>query len=260
MQLFSRIEGVGRPMVIIHGFLGMSDNWKTISSQFAALGFQVHALDMRNHGKSFHSSAFNYEVMVQDVKDYLDFHHLDNIILLGHSMGGKVVMLFASQYPNRVDKLIVADIGPKHYPPHHHKILAALNAVDFSQNPSRTDVETIFSIYISDFGTKQFLLKNLYRITPEKLGYRFNLKVFNEKIEEIGMALPTNAHFLGDTLVLRGDKSDYVLDADFEQIYFHFPMAIIKTIPNSGHWLHVENPNTFFYEVQKFILQNNRKA
>lgn len=253
MQLFSRIEGEGMPLLIIHGFLGMSDNWKTLSTQFEALGFQVHALDMRNHGKSFHDDAFNYDVMVQDVKNYLDFHHIEKAILLGHSMGGKVVMLFSTVYPQMVEKLIVADIGPKYYAPHHQKILAALNAVDFSKNPSRGDVETIFSTYISDFGTKQFLLKNLFRITPDTLGFRFNLNVFNEKIEEIGTALPLNAHFFGETLFLRGDKSDYITDADFETIYYHFPKATLVTVANSGHWLHAENPEAFFYEVQKFI-------
>ncbi|WMW77610.1 alpha/beta fold hydrolase [Flavobacterium sp. 20NA77.7] len=253
MQLFSRIEGEGMPLLIIHGFLGMSDNWKTLSTQFAALGFQVHALDMRNHGKSFHDDAFNYDVMVHDVKNYLDFHHIEKAILLGHSMGGKVVMLFSTVYPQMVEKLIVADIGPKYYAPHHQKILAALNAVDFSKNPSRGDVETIFSTYISDFGTKQFLLKNLFRITPDTLGFRFNLNVFNEKIEEIGTALSLNAHFFGETLFLRGDKSDYITDADFETIYYHFPKATIVAVPNSGHWLHAENPEAFFCEVRKFI-------
>lgn len=253
MQLFSRIEGDGKPLVIIHGFLGMSDNWKTLSTQFAALGFQVHALDMRNHGKSFHDDAFNYDIMVQDVKNYLDFHHIEKAMLLGHSMGGKVVMLFSTVYSQMVEKLIVADIGPKYYAPHHQKILAALNAVNFSNNPSRADVETIFSTYISDFGTKQFLLKNLYRVTSDTLGFRFNLNVFNEKIEEIGKALPMNAHFFGETLFLRGDKSDYILDSDFETILYHFPKAYIVTIPNSGHWIHAENPGAFFYEVRKFI-------
>lgn len=254
MQLYSRIEGEGFPLIIIHGFLGMSDNWKTLSTQFAALGFQVHALDMRNHGKSFHDDAFNYEVMVQDVKNYLDFHRIEKVILLGHSMGGKVVMLFSSLYPHIVNKLIVVDIGPKYYAPHHQKILAALNDVDFSKNPTRSNVEAIFSKHITDYGTKQFLLKNLYRITPDKLGYRFNLKVLNEKIEEIGFALPLEAFYEGKTLFLRGDKSDYILDSDFETILYHFPNALVLTITNSGHWIHADNPNSFRSEIIKFIM------
>lgn len=253
-MLYSKIEGEGKPFLIIHGFLGMSDNWKTLSLQFAQLGFQMHLLDMRNHGKSFHSDEFNYEAMVADLKAYIDFHNLQNCTLLGHSMGGKIAMLFATQYPNLIEKLIVADIGPKYYAPHHQTILAALNAVDFSEKPSRAQVDEIISGYISDFGTKQFLLKNLYWVEPGQLGFRFNLKVFNNKISEIGAALPFENHFDKPTLFLRGDKSDYILDADFETIYHHFPDAEIITILNAGHWLHAENPTAFFTEVEKFIM------
>ena len=168
-------------------------------------------------------------------------------------MGGKVAMLFATTYPDLVEKLIVADIGPKYYAPHHQTILAALNAVDFSKKPTRGEVEEIVSGYIKDFGTRQFLLKNLYWATSEQLAFRFNLKVFNEKIETIGTALPFQNTFSKDTLFLRGDKSDYILDSDFETIYHHFPMAKIETIKNAGHWLHAENPKDFYSFVLDFI-------
>ena len=191
--------------------------------------------------------------MVEDVKAYVDFHNLQNITLLGHSMGGKIAMLFATIYPDLVEKLIIADIGPKYYAPHHQSILEALNAVDFSKKPSRSEVDEIISKYISDFGTKQFLLKNLYWETPDQLAFRFNLPVFNEKISEIGTALPFENHFDKPVLFLRGDKSDYILDSDFETILHHFPLAIIKTIQNAGHWLHAENPTAFYYEVEKFV-------
>ena len=253
MLLHSRIEGEGKPMVIIHGFLGMSDNWKTLGTQFANEGYQVHALDLRNHGKSFHADDFSYEIMVEDVKQYFEFHQLKDVLLLGHSMGGKAAMLLATTYPELVSKLIVGDIGTKYYAPHHQTILAALNAVDFSKKPSRAEVEEIVSGYIKDFGTRQFLLKNLYWASPEQLAFRFNLKVFNEKIETVGTALPFENTFSKDTLFLRGDKSDYILDSDFETIYHHFSSANIKTIKNAGHWLHAENPKNFFSLVLDFI-------
>jgi len=253
MILHSRIEGKGQPLVIIHGFLGMSDNWKSLASQFAAQGFQTHALDLRNHGKSFHSNDFSYEVMVEDVKQYCNFHQLTAFDVLGHSMGGKVAMLLATTYPELVSKLIVADIGPKYYPPHHQTILAGLNAIDFTKKPTRSEVEEELSQYIKDFGTRQFLLKSLYWETQEQLAFRFNLKVFNEKIETIGTALPFENTFSKNTLFLRGDKSDYILDSDFETIYHHFPSARVETVKNAGHWLHVENPKDFYYAVLRFI-------
>ena len=253
MILNSRIEGNGKPMLIIHGFLGMNDNWKSLGTQFAAQGFQVHALDLRNHGKSFHSNDFSYELMAEDVKQYCEFHQLTNVILLGHSMGGKVAMLLASTYPDLVSKLIIADIGPKYYPPHHQTILEGLNAIDFSEKPSRSDAEEILSAYIKDFGTRQFLLKNLYWETPEQLAFRFNLAVFIDKIEVVGTALPFENTFSKPTLFLRGDKSDHIQDADFETIQHHFTDSKVETIQNAGHWLHAENPKDFYEVVMRFL-------
>ena len=182
-MLYSKIEGSGKPLLILHGFLGMSDNWKTLGVQLASEGFEVHILDLRNHGRSFQSEAFSYELMVQDIVQYCQEHQLEKINVIGHSMGGKTAMLLAASYPNLVDKLIVADIGPKYYAPHHQDILAGLNAVDFATKPSRNEVEATLSHYIHDFGTRQFLLKNLYWQEPGQLGFRFNLKVFNDKIK-----------------------------------------------------------------------------
>lgn len=252
-MLYSKIEGKGTPLLILHGFLGMSDNWKTLGAQFAEEGFQVHMLDLRNHGRSFHSEEFNYEVLVQDVVGYCQHHDLQKINVIGHSMGGKVAMLLATRYPELVDKLIVADIGPKFYPQHHDTILAGLNAVDFSVKPSRSDVEATLGEYITDFGTKQFLLKNLYWQEPGQLAFRFNLPVFNEKIEEIGVPLPSELVFEKLTLFIRGGNSNYILDSDVENIAVHFPLMKLETIPNAGHWLHAENPALFYQMVISFL-------
>lgn len=252
-MLHSRIEGEGKPLLIIHGFLGTSDNWKTLGGQFVANGYQVHALDMRNHGKSFHSDVFDYDAMVQDIYDYCEFYRLAVVDVVGHSMGGKAAMFFATRYPDRVDKLVIADIGPKYYRPHHQDILAGLNAVDFSAKPSRADVEAILEKYVPDFGTRQFLMKNLYWKEPGQLAYRFNLEVFNEKIDNIGQALPENARFDKPVLFLRGDKSNYIKDEDFIMIKSHFPKAEIQDVANSGHWLHAENPKEFMEKTLAYL-------
>jgi pimeloyl-ACP methyl ester carboxylesterase len=252
-MLYSKIEGEGHPFLIIHGFLGMSDNWKTLGGQFAAQGFQVHMLDMRNHGRSFHTHEFTYEAMANDVLEYCQVNHLENIVLLGHSMGGKIAMLLSCLHPDLVSKLIVADIGPKFYAPHHDTILAGLSAVDFSQKPSRNQVDEIVSQYITDFGTRQFLLKSLYWEEPGQLAFRFNLPVFMNNKSSIGKALPEALQFDKSTLFLRGDKSDYILDDDISLIKHHFPVSEIQTISNAGHWLHAENPQDFYYSVLRFI-------
>lgn len=251
-MLYSKIEGTGKPLLILHGFLGMSDNWKTLGTQFA-VDFQVHILDLRNHGRSLHAEDFSYEIMVQDVVEYCQGHKLENSAIIGHSMGGKVAMLLAISHPELVSKLIVADIGPKFYPQHHQEILEGLNAVDFSVKPSRSDVEAIMSQFIPDFGTRQFLMKSLYWQEPGQLAFRFNLAVFNAKMEEIGVPLPENAIFDKPTLFIRGGNSRYILDSDFDTIKYHFPHSSIETIPKAGHWLHAENPAEFYQKVTSFL-------
>jgi len=252
-MLYSKIEGEGKPLLIIHGYLGMSDNWKTLATQFVSEGFQTHALDLRNHGRSFHSDDFTYEAMVQDVMEYCQENNLDKVSIIGHSMGGKVAMFFASKYPEMIDKLIIADIGPKYYRPHHQDIMAGLNAVDFSKKPERSEVEELLKPHISDFGTRQFLMKSLYWVEPGQLGFRFNLPVFNENIDNIGQALPDDVLFEKPTLFLRGANSNYIKDEDFDMIKKHFPNSEIKTIANAGHWLHAENPKDFFKESMEYL-------
>lgn len=253
-MLYSKIEGSGKPLLILHGFLGMSDNWKTMAMQFAGDGFEVHLLDLRNHGRSFHSEEFSYEVMAQDVYEYCIANNLEKVNILGHSMGGKTAMLFSVTHPELVEKLIVADIGPKFYPQHHQTILAGLNAVDFTKKPSRNEVEEILSRYVTDFGTRQFLMKSLYWQEPGQLAFRFNLSVFNKNIEEIGKALQENVVFNKPTLFIRGENSNYILDEDFDYIKNHFPDSRIETINNAGHWLHAENPK-LFYEITSLFLK-----
>ena len=257
--LHSKIIGEGEPLLIMHGFLGMGDNWKTLAKKFANSDnhqdYEVHLIDQRNHGRSFHSDDFNYELLVDDLLTYINHYNLQNVNLLGHSMGGKVAMLFAVSYPKRVKKLVVADIAPKFYPTHHDVILEGLNAIDFSTQKSRKEVEAVLQEYISDYGIRQFLLKNVYWQTKDKLGFRFNLQSLIENIDEIGAALPSLTIFEGDVLFLKGENSGYINEDDNALIEAHFPKAVVVTVKNAGHWLHAENPTDFYDYVVSFLAK-----
>jgi len=253
MQLHSKILGKGKPFVILHGFLGMGDNWKTLGSQFSDAGFEVHLVDQRNHGRSFHDELFNYEVLVEDLINYCEAHQLEDIVLMGHSMGGKTAMLFATIYPELVSELIIADISPRFYPIHHDTILKGLSSFDFETLKTRGEADKILSNYVADYGTRLFLLKNLYWIEKGKLALRVNLEVLKENVSEVGEALPIHAKFDKKTLFLRGDKSEYIAADDEAIIKRHFTDVEIKTITNAGHWLHAENPKAFFNEVISFL-------
>lgn len=251
--LHSRIVGEGKPLLILHGYFGMGDNWKTHANKLAEDGFEVHLIDQRNHGRSFHSDEFDYELMVEDLHSYIEYHSLENVILLGHSMGGKTVMLFATEYGDLVEKLIVADISPRRYPPHHNEILAALNSVDFSVQNSRKLVDEKLSELIPEIGVRGFLAKSLYWKEKGQLAYRFNLKSLTENNSEVGVALPSFTNYEGKTLFLRGANSEYITKEDEPLVMAHFPKAQIKTIVNAGHWLHAENPKDFYKEVINFL-------
>ena len=245
--------GKGKDLVIIHGFLGMGDNWKSLGKKWADNGFCVHLLDMRNHGRSFHDDEFNYQVMTEDVINYLIDQKVDSCCIIGHSMGGKVAMQLAIEKPEIIEKLIVVDIAPKFYARHHDYILDGLAILENNQLESRSKADELLSEKINEKGIRQFLLKNLFRDENNRLILRLNLKAISKNLDEIGKGLPDNAQFSGSTLFIRGEKSTYIKTTDQKIIQNHFPNAGLKTIENAGHWVHAEQPTVFFKAVNDYL-------
>ena len=250
MKLHYRKYGKGNPIVILHGLFGSSDNWQTLGKKFAE-NFEVHLVDQRNHGHSPKSNEFNYQLLSDDLYELITDLELENIILIGHSMGGKTVMHFAQQHPLLIKKLIVVDIGPKAYPMHHGIILEGLNSLDLSIIKSRGQADKQLSKFIEDIGVKQFLLKNLYWIEKGQLGWRINIPVLEKKMPDIVAAIPDNIVDT-PTLFIRGEKSNYIAEDDFQNIYDQFPNSEIETIYDAGHWVHAENPFSFYNMVMDF--------
>ena len=250
--LHSTITGTGTPLIILHGYFGMGDNWKSHANKLAT-DFEVHLVDQRNHGRSFHKDAFSYELMAEDLKVYFNAKNIKKAILLGHSMGGKTAMLFSALYPKLVEKLVVADIAPKYYAPHHHTIINALNSVNFSGLKLRTEVDDILKKTISEVGVRQFLLKNVYRKTKTEMAFRFHLESLTLNNPAVGEALPSFATYRGATLFLRGEKSNYITNGDLDLIEAHFENATLETISQAGHWLHAENPVEFYNKLIQFV-------
>lgn len=253
MKLAFREYGSGQPLIILHGLFGQSDNWNTLAKRFGENGFQVFTIDQRNHGLSPHSEVWTYEAMADDLKEFINDHHLKDPILLGHSMGGKTVMFFELAHQNIAKKLIIADIAPRAYGPHHDSVLKALNAVDFSIVKTRKEAEAIMNEYIPDFGTRQFLLKNIYwkDNTNNIMDWRFNLKVIDKEYTNIGIEVPNGSSEI-ETLFIRGEKSNYITEKDLPEMEKRFPNYKLLTIYGAGHWIHAEKPNEFFDAVIEF--------
>ncbi len=251
MQLNYKKLGEGEPLVILHGLFGMLDNWFMLGKKFAE-NFTVYLIDLRNHGQSPHSTDWNYKVMSDDLLEFFDEHNIEEANIIGHSMGGKTAMYFAGEHTERVKKLVVVDIAPRFYPLHHDTILDALLSIDLENLTSRNEADTMLSKYISDFGTKQFLLKNLARKENDntKFEWKFNLPVIAENIHEVGVETNGGSSVL--TLFIRGENSNYINNSDESEIMKLYPNSEIVSI-NSGHWVHTEKPEEFYNSVMKFM-------
>ncbi|MDI1356193.1 MAG: alpha/beta fold hydrolase [bacterium] len=254
MKLAYREFGNGPPLLILHGLFGQSDNWNTLAKQFALQGFRVFTPDQRNHGLSPHDPIWNYKVMAEDLYEFINEHQLNGPIIMGHSMGGKTVLFFEHLHPGIASKLILVDIAARAYEPQHDQVLEALNAVNFNTISSRKEAEAVLNSYLSDFGTKQFLLKNIYweDEANKRLNWRFDLNTITTYYNNIGVEAP-NYVSATKTLVLRGEKSPYVSEVDLQNYRSRFSQVSFETIVGAGHWVHAEKPKEFFEAVLKFI-------
>lgn len=252
MKLHFRILGDGEPLIVMHGVFGSSDNWQSVGKELAEQ-HKVYLVDMRNHGKSPHSEQFDYDVMAQDIIELMDDEGLDRAAILGHSMGGKVAMSLAMTYPSRVSRLVVVDIAPKSYPPHHQQIFEGFRSVALNTLTNRKEADEQMAKVISNIGVRQFILKNLERDDQGQFQWKLNLDVIERKANEVGSGLSTTAPYTGETLFIAGGNSDYILEADHASIQQLFPEAKIERIAGAGHWVHAERPQELKALVSDFL-------
>jgi pimeloyl-ACP methyl ester carboxylesterase len=252
MNLHFEVVGEGRPVVILHGLLGSADNWRSMSRRLGA-HYQVFALDLRNHGRSPHSDILDYDVMAADVREFTEQQALRRIILLGHSVGGKVAMQFAVEYSQQVDRLIVVDIAPKAYEPSQRYLLKAMQSLDLSCYKSFADVNAALAPEVSSESLRQFLIKNLARDENGRLRWKLHLEAIDRNYDKLLRGLGVERSFNKPTLFIRGGRSNYIEDDDAFVIRQMFPQAEIATLPKAGHWVHVDAPEEFFQTVVNFL-------
>lgn len=252
MKLNFRTLGSGDPLIIMHGVFGSSDNWQTLGKVFSDQ-FKVYLVDMRNHGNSPHSDIFDYDVMVEDIIGLMKDEGLNQAHILGHSMGGKVAMHLATKHSDKVDKLIVVDIAPKYYPPHHQQIFDGFHAVDLKNLQNRKDADDQMAQVITNFGVRQFILKNLERKKDGSFAWKLNVKAIESAIETVGEGIEGEVTFNGTCLFVAGSKSDYITVADHDLIRSYFPKAIVETVEGAGHWVHAEKPKELGEMVIEFL-------
>ncbi len=254
MSLYFREAGSGEPVIILHGLFGSSDNWLTIARQLAT-DYRLILPDQRNHGRSFKSETFDYQSMSHDLLRFIQENNIDNPVIIGHSMGGKVAMNFAVNHPSMLSKLVVVDIGPKAYPVHHQQILAGLNHLDLTSIRSRKEADDLLSHYVEETGVRQFLLKNLDRSEDGAFTWKINLPVITREIENVGEALSVERSFSKPALFVKGERSEYIVDDDSQRISQIFPDSRIVSVSRAGHWVHAENPSEFLSVIKAFLME-----
>ncbi len=255
MELFYNQYGnSGSPFILLHGLLGAHGNWHTLSRTAFRDVARVYAVDQRNHGRSPHADAMDYPTLATDLRRFIDRHDLAPAAVLGHSMGGKAAMQTALSYPERVDRLIVVDMAPKGYPPHHTELLDALARIDPTAYDGRDEIDDVLAEDVPSWPIRQFLLKNL-DYDGETYTWRMNLDAIRAHYDDITAALPRTSTYEGPVLFVRGGASDYVADADREAIRTRFPNAELVTIDGAGHWVHADAPDALADAVTDFLTE-----
>lgn len=267
MKLYSRHLGNGWPLVIIHGLYGSSDNWLSVAKRLEQ-HFSIYLIDLRNHGRSPHSSDHSYEAMALDLKELLDDLHLHKPIILGHSMGGKAAMYFGAMFPERVKRLVVVDISPlghtqslekQQIVDEHRAILATLRQLPLETMSSHIEADRWLSHHIKEARLRGFLLKNLAKENG-KLVWRLNLAAISYQLPNIMEGL--DAHNPMHTnqrsfpiLFIKGGKSEYISESDLDAIKLYYPEAQLVRVEEAGHWLHAEQPEQLIKLLLDFCSQ-----
>ncbi|WP_185859894.1 alpha/beta fold hydrolase [Blattabacterium cuenoti] len=255
MILHSRILGKGMPILVFHGLFGSGENWISFAEKFSQT-YQIHLLDIRNHGKSFFSEKMNYDLISEDILEYINYYDLIHPILIGHSIGGRAVMKFSINYPSIPKKIIIVDIGTRSYSStYHKKIIQVLKNVDFDIIKTRRDLDLFLKHFISSPEIRSFFSKCTYRKKDGKLAFRFFLRGIENNYSYLIQQEIKGGIFDNHALFLRGEYSDYLIHQDFFRIQKLFPKAKIILIKKANHWIHVDNPIDFYREVSDFLLE-----
>lgn len=252
-RLHYNIHGEGIPVIILHGLFGSSRNWQTAAKTLSE-DYQVITPDLRNHGQSFHAQSMTYTEMAEDILELIKTNSLDNVCLIGHSMGGKVAMINALLHSHVIDKLAVLDIAPVSYEHRYGKLFQAMHNLPLDQIKNRNEAGEILNDQINDLFLTQFLLQNLVR-TEDGFEWRINLPAIQSNIESISSFpdIPTETRYNKPALFLGGENSHFVQPEYHGEIKKHFPNAEIELIENAGHMLHIEKPEVVVERIRQFI-------
>jgi pimeloyl-ACP methyl ester carboxylesterase len=254
MKLFYHTYGDGPPLIILHGLFGISDNWVSVGRKLGRF-YKVYVPDLRNHGQSPHSPVFDFPAMEDDLLEFIESQDLETVMLMGHSLGGKIAMMFTLHQPQRVEKLIVVDISMRRYRHNreHQSLIDAMLSVDLLKVKTRSEVDDHLKRFLPSERLRQFALKNLYWRDKEHLAWRLNLNTINQNLHAVFEGVEISGLYTGHTLFIKGGNSSYISEEDIIEIKKKFPGALVRTITTATHWVHADAPGEFYEMVEQFL-------
>ena len=239
------------PLIILHGLLGTSDNWQTLGKAYSE-HYCVWLIDQRNHGRSPHFETHDYPELAQDLCAFMDEHRIEKAHVLGHSMGGKTALMFAHHHPDRLRKLIVADMAVRAYDPHHQPIFDALLSAPIETASGRSEIENHLNAQLDDSSMVGFLMKSLRRRPDHGFTWRPNVPVLRDALSDVVGEVPLTLN-TWPTLVIYGGQSNYVKEPDIERYEEACMLMETHCIADAGHWLHASHPEEFFAITCAFL-------
>lgn len=273
--LSSKILGVknNQHIIILHGLYGSCDSLLFLGKKLADK-YSVHLLNLRNHANSIFSDSMTYDIMVEDIKNYLSQHNILTAFFIGHSMGGKIAMFFAKKYPQLCDNIVAIDISPKSYlnltsyndiPIFHLNLLSKLKQIQLKDFHNYSElkrklIEDNININIVNLVLKNIEIK-INENKEHKLIWKINLDAIENNIGNImeGLAIEDfqENKILTKSLFLKAANSDYIQPEDKKIIKYIFPNSEIIEIENSSHWVNVDNPKILSDEVLFYFGMKN---
>lgn len=245
-------RGQGEPLVLIHGLFGTRENLGAIAKKLSE-SFHVFSIDLPNHGRSGHFDQLTLSEMASLVSEWMHTQNLDSAYFFGHSLGGKVAMELALTEPQKIKRLVVADIAPVKYEHRHTNVFKGLLSIDPANLKSRVDADFALSALVPEKPVRSFLLKNLQKSTQAGgFEWRMNLNGIHNSYADM---ISANSDRCVDVpvLFLKAEHSDYILAEHQTDIQKRFSDASFKQVANTGHWLHAEKPDLIARLTNRFL-------
>lgn len=248
------------PLVLLHGLRGHAHVWEDVAEALCA-DYHVYAVDQRGRGDTDHAPGGDYstDAFVADLAGFVDTIGLDKFILFGHSMGGRNSMAFAGEYPERLERLCIVDIGPRIEATGGNRITEELRAIPpqfDSFEDALAHVQT-GNRFASERVMRRRLTGQTRELSDGKIVWKFDPAIREQRIN--GTAAPAAdlwpalERITCPTLLVRGVETDLLTEATAQQMIDTLTQGTLAEIQRAGHMVFEDNPEDFIAAVKEWL-------